>query len=158
MVDRDDLAIGLDEPARFDDGGHPSTARSAASAAFGGSEPTSVVLRPPFSTEISVPSAVGSSCPVAPSIVTVGRPSSGLLPTGLGRRALEHGDGAEALAVGHEHGGLLAVAEQADAGARQADERVGRGERERDGGLDGLEPFGRRAAVLVLARRRAAAR
>ena len=42
VVDGRDVAVGLDESARLDDRGHASTARSAASAAFGGSEPTSV--------------------------------------------------------------------------------------------------------------------
>ena len=42
VVDGGDGAVGLDESARLDDRGHASTARNAASAAFGGNEPTSV--------------------------------------------------------------------------------------------------------------------
>ena len=45
LFGRDPMIDGvraLEGVAGFDDGGHPSTARSAASAAFGGSEPISV--------------------------------------------------------------------------------------------------------------------
>ena len=42
VVDGRDVAVGLEEAASLDDRAHASTARRAASAALGGSEPTSV--------------------------------------------------------------------------------------------------------------------
>src|SRR5262249_23169558 len=67
-VDRDDLAVALDEPACRDPGGvaHLSP-RAAASAAAGGSEPKSTNETPPRVHWIAVPSCVASSCAVRPS-------------------------------------------------------------------------------------------
>ena len=42
VVHGSDVAVGLEQAASLDDRRHASTARRAASAAFGGSEPTSV--------------------------------------------------------------------------------------------------------------------
>src|SRR5205823_7728170 len=74
VVDGDDVAVALDEPARLDRRciAH-FTARAAVSAAEAGSEPASTKLVPPVCQVSTVPSWVASSCAVRPSSDTVGR-------------------------------------------------------------------------------------
>ncbi len=140
MVDRDDLAVALDETAGLDRRGRAHfTARAAASAAAAGSEPASTKLVPPACHSSTVPSWVASSCAVRPSSETVGSAESAP-PAGGGRRlglALDQHDPAEPLAVEHERG---VAADEADVLARQPDERVGRDDREAGRRLDRVEP------------------
>src|SRR5207302_1349301 len=78
VVDGDDLAVALDEPARRDRRrlAHLRS-RAAVSAAAGGSEPARTKPTPFRCHSITVPSWVASSCPVRPSSEIFGRLESG---------------------------------------------------------------------------------
>src|SRR6185503_21042087 len=77
VVDRDEVSVPLDEPARGDGPrvGHPS-ARAAASAAAGGTDPARTNETPPLRHVSAVPSCVASSWAVTPSSETVGKAPS----------------------------------------------------------------------------------
>src|SRR5207248_7850495 len=78
VVDRDDVAVALDQAAGGDRrrARHPS-ARAAASAAAGGSEPARTYETPPRRHSSTVPSCVASSFAVTPSSEIFGRLASG---------------------------------------------------------------------------------
>ena len=151
MVDGDDLAVALDEPARLDRRRVAHfTARAAASAAAAGSDPARTKLVPP-ALPLEHGAELRRELVRGQPVERDGRQAGELRCRSPDASALRStsDDPAEPLAVEHERG---VAADEPDVASRQADERVGRDDGEVRGGRDGVEPgHGRRARALVAA-------
>ena len=152
VVDRDDLAVALDEPARFDRRrvAHLS-ARAAASAAAVGIDPASTYETPPLipaehRAELRRELVRGHAVE-RDRRERVEHP--GLARLRGVRLPLDDDDRAEPLPVDDEHRPRVGGADEPHVLARQPDERVGRDDRERRGGLHGGEPGDRRGRAAA---------